>query len=243
MAEGGDGGRGGRPPACRCVLLGGLHVDEAQGGGLLSLEAKVLQHVVVVGADVHHHEQHLSAGSRCWPPRFPTTLPARPIPASTCPRNGGAASPKPASSSWCEASVWLTNSSRWLGILAAKILGDVCGGKAPVWGAGSLDVPRTPANAPAAPLTWLLNSVTRCMLCVRRKSDRSPWSRPSSSSTGKSARPSSNWTTLGGSVGATARAPTPTLASTHLLEEHHGVLGEAKLLKELRLVSEAKGHV
>lgn len=28
-----------------------------------------------------------------------------------------------------------------------------------------------------------------------------------------------------------------------LLEEDHGVLGEAKLLKELRPVSEAKGHV
>lgn len=34
-----------------------------------------------------------------------------------------------------------------------------------------------------------------------------------------------------------------TSAWTHLFKEDHGVLGEAKLLKELRPVSEAKGHV
>lgn len=37
--------------------------------------------------------------------------------------------------------------------------------------------------------------------------------------------------------------PTLYLAPTHLLEKDHSVLGEAKLLKKLWLVSEAKGHV
>lgn len=100
-----------------------------------------------------------------------------------------------------------------------------------------------PFPVPAAQLTWLLNSVTRCMLCVRRKLDRSPWSRPRSSSTGKSARPSSNWTTPGGSVGAIVLSLTPALAQTHLLEKDHSVLGKAELLKKPRTISEAKGHV
>lgn len=138
------------------------------------------------------------------------------------------------------------NSSRWLRILAAKILGDVCRGQTRFIGVGS-SVTLLLIPAPVAQLTWLLYSVIRCMLWVRRKRDKSPWSRPSSSSTGKSARPSSNWTTLDGSAGAIALtvtlAPPPTLALTHLLEENHSVLGEAKLLKELWAVSEAKGHV
>jgi hypothetical protein len=37
--------------------------------------------------------------------------------------------------------------------------------------------------------------------------------------------------------------PTLFLVSTHLLEKDHSILGEAKLLKKLWLVSEAKGHV
>lgn len=63
---------------------------------------------------------------------FATTRP--PQPASTCPRNGGAASLKPASSSRCGANVWLINSSRWLRTLAAKILGDVCRDRPDLWG-------------------------------------------------------------------------------------------------------------
>lgn len=52
---------------------------------------------------------------------------------------------------------------------------------------------------------------------------------------------------MGGSAGARALNLTPdfalTPALTHLLEEDHGVLGEAKSLKELWLVGEAKGHI
>lgn len=64
-------------------------------------------------------------------------------------------------------------------------------------------------HLPGSPLTSLLYSVTRCMLWVSRKRDRSPWSRPSSLSTGKSARPSSYWTTPSGSAGANAPTPAP----------------------------------
>lgn len=51
--------------------------------------------------------------------------------------------------------------------------------------------------------------------------------------------------TPGGSVWASALAlsPGPQLWPTHLLEENHGVLAEAKLLKQLWPVSEAKRHV
>lgn len=64
-------------------------------------------------------------------------------------------------------------------------------------------------HLPCSPLTSLLYSVTRRMLCVSRKRDRSPWSRPSSLSTGKSARPSSYWTMPGGSVGTSTPTPAP----------------------------------
>lgn len=37
--------------------------------------------------------------------------------------------------------------------------------------------------------------------------------------------------------------PNPRLGLTYLLEENHGVLGEAELLKEPWPVREAKGHV
>lgn len=61
-------------------------------------------------------------------------------------------------------------------------------------------------------------------------------------STGKSARPSSNWTPAK-LVGAIALTPTLSLTPTYLLEKDHSILGEAKLLKELWLVSDAKGYV
>lgn len=56
-------------------------------------------------------------------------------------------------------------------------------------------------------------------------------SRPVSLSTGKSARPSSNWTPAR-LAGGMALTPTLSLALTHLLEKDHSILGEAKLLKE-----------
>lgn len=47
-------------------------------------------------------------------------------------------------------------------------------GQTALVGAGSPGHDPTPANAPTVQLTRLLNSVTRRMLCVRRKCDRSP---------------------------------------------------------------------
>lgn len=40
-----------------------------------------------------------------------------------------------------------------------------------------------------------------------------------------------------------ALTPTLSLTPTYLLEKDHSILGEAKLLKELWLVSDAKGYV
>lgn len=44
-------------------------------------------------------------------------------------------------------------------------------------------------------------------------------------------------------AGAVTLTPALCLAPTHLFEKDHSILGEAKLLKKLWLVSEAKGHV
>lgn len=48
---------------------------------------------------------------------------------------------------------------------------------------------------------------------------------------------------MGSSARAAALTLAPTTALTHLLEEDYCVLGEAKLLKELWLVSKAKGYI